>query len=101
MKALINFLVSIGIVFRGRTRKYQGKKYLINNKNSHRLKIGDIVIVHPTEKSISTKPFEAVIINKTLRWTTGIKKEVCTHVTGNHSAVMNDYLFNRLEYKEC
>lgn len=80
-----------------RTDKFVGMKYVINNPNGKFLRKGDKVIVHPTQDSEARKPFEAYIIFEYVKWTHRPSIEVCTNVPGKHSAVMNDYLFNRLE----
>ena len=78
-----------------RSAKYLGKKY----RNSDvALKIGDNVMVNPVKgHSQSQVPFRATIIEEVYNWQDdGPTKEICTFVDGGHSAVLNDYLFNRL-----
>lgn len=106
-----------------RTRHYIGMNYTIGEGQ---LQIGDRVIVHPVVgRSQSQEPFEANIELHKIKWANNmlhdflmmdiaetkgrnveklIKEfpskevyEVCTNVIGQHGAVMNDYLFNRLE----
>jgi len=106
-----------------RTRNYIGMPY---TKGDGVLQIGDRVIVHPViGVSQSQKPFEATIEIHKIKWANNmlhdflmmdiaetkgrnVEKlisqfpskevyEVCTNVIGQHGAVMNDYLFNRLE----
>lgn len=71
--------------------------YLINNPQGRVLRLNDVVIVHPTEKSQSREPYIAVIVSKFINWTVDPGFEICTTVPGKHSAVMNEYLFERLE----
>ena len=107
----------------GTTRQYIGRPYYIGRGN---LQIGDRVIVHPVMGvSQSQEPFEANIELHKIKWANrmlheflmmdisekkgrNVEKlvkefpskevyEVCTNVVGQHGAVMNDYLFNRLE----
>lgn len=80
-----------------RTDKFVGMTYKVNNTNGRILRKGDKVIVHPTTDSEAREPFEAEIIFEFVNWTHRPSIEVCTNVPGKHSAVMNDYLFNRLE----
>lgn len=69
------------------------------------LKIGDKVWVNPsynpnnpkTGKSMSRTRFKAIIILKYMNWAIDPQYELCTSVKGGHDAVMNDYLFDRLE----
>ena len=80
--------------------KYHNKPFPIKNVMNSTLKIGSKVIIHPTKNSISIKPYEATIIYKTITWPNGgVEKELYTHVEGGHTAVINDYLFSRMEYK--
>lgn len=74
---------------------YLNKPYRIGTGN---LQIGDKVLVHPTERSISREPFEAKIILEKINWVRqGPCDELCTHVENGYSPVINDYLFDRLE----
>lgn len=79
--------------------KYYNRPFPIKNVMNRQLKIGDKVIIHPTTKSISQKPYEATIIYTSINWSSGTERELCTHVEGGHMAVINDYLFSRMEYK--
>lgn len=84
----------------GKTDKFFLKKYPHGNG---RLRVGDVVNVRPYADdngvilSESKTNFIAVIVECDIRWVDGQKKELCTHVQGGYSAVINDYLFSRLE----
>lgn len=80
-----------------RTSRFLGKRYLRNNSAGHTLKIGDVCMVHPTATSQMRKPYEVTIIEKEINWVGPPSVEICAHKDGGHSAVMNDYLFARLE----
>lgn len=79
------------------TKQFINATYKIGSKKKRRLQIGDRVIVHPTPTSQSRKSYHAEIISKTINWTSLPCLEICTFVIGKHTAVMNEYLFNRLE----
>lgn len=75
--------------------KYLNKPYKIGNGV---LNIGDTVTVHPViGRSQASQPYEAKIIEQEIDWVTGLRNELCTTVKGGHSAVINDYLFDRLQ----
>lgn len=79
--------------------KYHEAYYPIRNIAGRKLKIGDKVIIHPSTTSITRNKYEATIVLKLWNWESGAKKELSTHVEGGHIALLNDYLFSRLEYK--
>lgn len=79
------------------TDKFIGRKYEVNNSGGEVLEYGDVVWVHPSERSISREPFKAIILFLWIKWTENPCVEVMTNVIGGYSAVMNEYLFNRLE----
>lgn len=68
------------------------------------LQVGDTVIVHPAIRSDGSlsdarEPFEAKIVIRLVNWVGGAEEEICTYVEGKHAAVLNDYLFGRLQLK--
>ena|SRR5690606_12392390 len=83
--------------------RFLGMRY--PNGLPRRLKVYDKVIVHPARRwdgviiSTAKEPFEAWIITERKPWKNGSQHELCTWVPGGHSAVINDYLFSRLQYK--
>jgi len=79
------------------TKQFIGVEYKVNNKSGEKLQYGDIVWVHPSEKSQSREPFKAVVLFLWIKWTNKPCVEVMTNVIGGYSSVVNDYLFNRLE----
>jgi hypothetical protein len=79
------------------TSKFYDKSYIVNNKKGYRLLEGDTVLIHPTNTSISRKPYQAKIVLRPINWTGVGSYELCTEVKDGHAAVINDYLFNRLE----
>ncbi len=79
--------------------KYQDVPYPIKNITGRKLRIGDKVFIHPSTTSITRKKYEATIVLKLWNWGSGSKKELSTHVDGGHIALINDYLFSRMEYK--
>lgn len=80
---------------RPKTEKFNGRRYT----NSDRVcRVGDRVLVMPVEgKSHSKEPYQATIVIQPVSWVDGKQNEICTKVTGMYSAVMNEYLFNRLK----
>lgn len=73
---------------------FLGREYQIGAPE--KLRVGDTVIVHPAIRTDGTpstarEPFEAIIILN--------RSKLCTMVPRRHTAVMNDYLFGRLELK--
>lgn len=84
----------------GKTSKFFLMKYM---HGDGRLHIGDRVKVHPhidefgSITSQSGFSFISTIIQKDIKWCDGEMVEICTDVKGGYSAVMNDYLFSRLE----
>lgn len=83
------------------TDKFVGRQYIVNNPHGRSLKHGDDVIVHPVPgKSQATIPFAAKVLFLWIKWIDNKQcVEACTHVYGGYSAVINDYLFSRLEPK--
>lgn len=79
------------------THQLYNKPYAINNPLGHTILEGDRVIVHPTKSSKSTIPHEAIIVIEIINWVGGASYELCTWVPGGYKAVLNEYLFNRLE----
>lgn len=79
--------------------KYLNKPYIINNIGElSKLQIGDYCIVHPViERSQSQYKFRVKIIAKEINWVPNPCFELCTKKRFGHSAVINDYLFFRLE----
>lgn len=71
--------------------------FLKTKKFIEYLKDGQEVIIMPTWKSQSKLPYKATIKIEEVNWKGyGKCKELCTHVEGRHSAVINDYLFKRI-----
>jgi len=79
-----------------KTSRFLGKTYEKDNPGLKRLEIGDYCLVHPTENSISRKPYKIKIIVANINWAAGASDEICTTVKGGQKAVLNDYLFSRL-----
>lgn len=86
------------------TAEYLGRPYP-RGPLGYSLRVGDKCICHPTEYSQSREPFEVEIVIREINWHSssqgysGKWEEVCTNVIDKHSAVMNEYLFSRLEFK--
>lgn len=84
----------------GKTDKFYLRRYA---HGTGRLRVGDVVNVRPFVDSDGVivsqakTNFVAVIIECDVNWCSGKQKELCTMVEGQHSAVINDYLFSRLE----
>lgn len=70
---------------------YIGKKY---KYGGDKLEIGDTVIVHPTPTSNSKKPFNTQITAQELNFCAPFQTVILSGY-----AVINDYLFDRLELK--
>lgn len=96
-------LLYFGFVKTGtHTKRYYNLRYKLSWS---KLNIGDNVWVKPcknpnnkeTGLSISRKKFKAKIQLRKINWVGYPKYELCTFVKGGHAAVINDYLFNRLE----
>lgn len=78
---------------KGESFKFEGKRY---KRGKGWLKIGDNVIIHPTDTSSIKKPYEATVIVDLV----GGVEEICTSIKdGQHTSIMRDYLFDRLERK--
>ena len=78
---------------KGESFKFEGKLY---NRGIGNLKIGDNVLVHPTNTSSLKEPYEATVIVDLI----GGVEEICTSIKdGQHTSIMRDYLFDRLERK--
>lgn len=82
-----------------RTQQYFESTYVINNPQGRVLRLGDFVIVHPTEKSTMREPYPGVISKAFINWAVNPGFEIImTAMNGyKYSAVLNDYCFSRLE----
>lgn len=58
------------------------------------LKPGTMVMVEPG--SIATEPYQCIIVEEVVKWTYGIRQELCTHYPGGYSSVIWEYWVDRL-----
>lgn len=83
------------------TEFFLNREYKINNPNKKCLNVGDVCIVHPTEKSQSKKPYKVQLVFEHINWTVNPSVEICTTLNPifkrGHTTVLNEYLFSRLE----
>ena len=82
-----------------KTEQFYESRYTINNPRGRVLRIGDIVIVHPTETSVMREPYPGSICKQYIKWCIDPCYEICmTAMNGyKYTAVMNEYMFMRLE----
>lgn len=81
------------------TAKYFDCMYVVNNPQGRVLRLGDIVIVHPTEKSTMREPYPGIICKQFFNWTADPCYEITMKAMNGfkYAACLNDYLFERLE----
>ena len=84
--------------FKKKNYKKTGRFFKMTYPNQKdKIRIGDRVIVHPSSTSMSRVPFEATIVKHWVNWADTPCYELCTYVKDGYHAVMNDYLYQRLE----
>lgn len=83
-----------------KTNQFLDRQYE-NTTKVKKLSVGDICIVHPTPTSQSKKPYKVQIVFEYINWVDKPSVEICTSLHSifekGHTAVLNEYLFNKLE----
>lgn len=88
---------------KGNSYRFLGTPYTRNNPKENKLQPGDLVIIHPVPGvSQATKSYPGIIDESPVKWVSGEAMELGVKGRGSnvlwHGAVMNEYLFSRLEF---
>lgn len=80
----------------GRTQPFFNKQYSINNDHGVRLRVEDMVVVHPGTGE-SKEPYTAFVVCKQVEWEESPSLEIFIKADGQPRELMTEELFARLE----